>query len=123
MFQLPIGAKLHDVFHVSLLKQFKAESPVETPVLLQICHDRAVQSQSRCDAVGWHEGVEKYSCTGKGNQLPKQRGLTWKNLRSSTPITSSRTSCWGGGGRDVMLGRQYSRRRRGKQSTEGGSGN
>jgi hypothetical protein len=39
--QLPADAKLHDVFHVGLLKQFKEEPPVETPTLPTIHHGRA----------------------------------------------------------------------------------
>jgi hypothetical protein len=39
--KLPNGAKLHDVFHVGLLKPFKGEPPTEMPSLPPVRHDRA----------------------------------------------------------------------------------
>jgi hypothetical protein len=39
--KLPDGAKLHDVFHVGLLKPFKGEPPTETPSLPPVRHGHA----------------------------------------------------------------------------------
>jgi hypothetical protein len=39
--QLPMGACLHDVFHVSLLKKFHGEVPTSPRTLPPIWHDRA----------------------------------------------------------------------------------
>jgi hypothetical protein len=38
--QLLVGAKLHDVFHVRLLKPFKGEPPAETPALPPVHNGR-----------------------------------------------------------------------------------
>jgi hypothetical protein len=45
--QLPAGTKLHDVFHVGLLKRYKGEPPVEPPGLPHISHGRACEQPER----------------------------------------------------------------------------
>jgi hypothetical protein len=38
LLELPVGAKLHDVFHVGLLKQYCGEEPAGPGTLPTICH-------------------------------------------------------------------------------------
>jgi hypothetical protein len=75
--KLPTGAKLHDVFHVGLLKPFKGESPTETPALPPVRHDRVYAAPASV----LHGSLAR----GRYELLVQWKGLpvaeaTWTNL-------------------------------------------
>jgi hypothetical protein len=67
----------------------------------------------------WRVDDAKFWFSGEGSRPPKLRGQTWKSSKALSRLPA-RGRAVGGGGRDVMLGVQYTRRNRGKHSSEEG---
>jgi hypothetical protein len=113
--KVPAGAKLHNVFHVGLLKPFRGELPPTPGVLPPICHGQACIEPM---------AVEKSKITrGKLEVLVKWKGLaaaeaSWmpldefRKLYPSFQLADELIVRRGGG--DVMVGITY--KQCGKQS-------
>jgi hypothetical protein len=87
--KLPPGAKLHDVFHVDLLKQFCGEPPSETVALPPMRHGCACVEPASV-LKGWLAwGKQEILVTWKG-QIAAD--VTWMCFACSIQHSSSRTS-------------------------------
>jgi hypothetical protein len=107
--QLLAGAKLHDVFHVGLLKPFRGEPPAKTPALPLVHH-------------GWvyvelEAVLRGRVARGRHELLVPWKGLhaaeaTWTDLedfRHLYPAFQLEDELLAEDGRDVMLGIRYRR--------------
>jgi hypothetical protein len=75
--QLPAGAKLHDVFHVGLLKLFKGEPPAETAALPPIRHGRACAEPEMVRRCRLARGRKEVLVQWKGQPAAE---ATWTDL-------------------------------------------
>jgi hypothetical protein len=108
--QLLVGAKLHDVFHVGLLKPFKGEPPAETPALPPVHHGRVCAKPEAVlrgrVARGRHELLVQSKSVGCERYMD-QLG----RLSRLYPAFQFEDELLAEEGRDVLLGIRYQRRR------------
>ncbi|KAG8069461.1 hypothetical protein GUJ93_ZPchr0006g45410 [Zizania palustris] len=106
--ELPLGARLHDVFHVGVLKKFVG-APLASPPALLAIHDGAVipeplSVEQACFA--WRASGVCF--LGRPRRVPHQVFLVSARGRAESR----------GGRRDVMWGRTYRRRCDVRRATE-----
>jgi hypothetical protein len=109
---LPPGARIHDVFHVGLLKKFQGEPPTAPPTMPPL-HHGAINPERAC--------VMRYRVIdGVPHALIQWKGAsaasaTWEDtaaFRAKYPAFQLEDELTLGGEGDVMFGRKYIRRRR-----------
>jgi hypothetical protein len=108
--QLPEGTRIHDVFHVGVLKPFHGEPPSATPPLPPLQHGRVLDVPERV--------IKAQLRRGTWHVLVKWVGLpvadsTWEPLegfRAAFPDVQLEDELFLDGGGDVMIGKTYARR-------------
>ncbi|WVZ83082.1 hypothetical protein U9M48_030262 [Paspalum notatum var. saurae] len=110
--QLPIGAKLHDVFHVGLLKQYRGDPPSGPPPLPPVKHGQVCPEPQAVLKSRMARGIHELLVQWKGQPAAN---AAWINLSESIrlyPNFQLEDELIVQGGRDVMWGRKYQRRRK-----------
>ena len=110
--RLPPGARIHDVFHVGVLKPFHGTPPTITPALPPLQHGRMLQQpekvfKSKLRRGTWHILV-------KWSGFPESEA-TWEpvpEFQATYPDYQLEDELFPEDGRDVMVGQVYQRRTR-----------
>jgi hypothetical protein len=109
---LPPGARLHDVFHVGVLKKFVGSPLASPPSLPPILHGAAVPAPSRVTKGRMARCVRQVLVEWEGEP---PSAASWEDLddfRARFPSFQLEDELDFKAGRDVMYGRTYTRRRR-----------
>jgi hypothetical protein len=112
---LPPQARLHDVFHVGLLKKFHGAPPEAPPPLLPVHHDAIAPEPERAVRLRVAQGVQQVLVQWKGQS---SASATWEDVEpfhARYPAFQLEDELPLEEGRDVMsgrYGRRYIRRRR-----------
>ena len=115
---LPPRAKLHDVFHVGLLKKFVGAPPATPPPLPPIHHGAVTPEPEQAVRYRLAKGVRQVLIRWKGQSTA---GATWEDVadfRDKFPQFQLEDELIVEGGRDVMYGRTYRRRRDARRAAE-----
>ncbi|KAJ1258172.1 hypothetical protein BS78_10G054400 [Paspalum vaginatum] len=107
---LPPGARVHDVFHVGLLKPYHGDPPADVPVLPPMDNGRLLPTPARMLRACLRRGVWDVLVHWEGTE---EADATWEPLlqfRASYPGFQLEDELFLEGGRDVMTGITYQRR-------------
>jgi hypothetical protein len=109
---LPPRARIHDVFHVGLLKKFQGTTPADPPALPPLHHGVVVPEPARAVRYRLARGVRQVLVEWKGESVAS---ATWEDVEpfyAKYPAFQLEDELVLEGERDVMIGRTYSRQRR-----------
>ena len=110
--QLPEGARIHDVFHVSVLKPLRGPPPSTVPALPPLRHGRPLLRPERVLRASLRRGA--WHVLVQWVDLPVSDS-TWElvdEFRAAHPSFQLEDELFQKEGRDVMVGRTYERKRR-----------
>ena len=110
--QLPPGARLHDVFHVGVLKKFVGTPPAVPPLLPPLLHGAVVPAPARVTRARLARGVRQVLVEWQGEPPVSATWEDLDDLRARFPSFQLEDELAFEAGRDVMCGRVYFRRRR-----------
>jgi hypothetical protein len=105
--QLPLGAHLHDVFHVSVLKKFVGTPPATTPPMPPTVHGAVVPEPASVTQARLARCIRQVLVQWKDEP---DTSATWEDLddfRARYPDFQLEDELDFDGGRDVMYGRTY----------------
>jgi hypothetical protein len=111
--QLPDDARIHDVFHVGVLKPFRGTPPASQPALPPLRHGRPLQRPERVLRSQLRRGVWHVLVEWSGMPVSE---ATWEPVpafREAYPSFQLEDELFPEEGRDVMVGNTYQRRRHG----------
>jgi hypothetical protein len=110
--QLPFDAKIHDVFHVGVLKKFVGAPPTEPPALPATLNGAAVSTPSRVLAGRLARDIRQVLIQWHGEPVTSATWEDFEDFRASFPAFQLEDELTFEAGRDVMYGKPYTRRRR-----------
>jgi hypothetical protein len=108
---LPAGVRLHDVFHVGLLKPFYGEPPTQPPVLPMIQHGHVVVEPEAVLQGRIARGQREVLVRWKGVPAAESSWVPLEAFREQFPDFQLEDKLLLQGGRDVMYGRTFGRRK------------
>jgi hypothetical protein len=115
--KLPAGARLHDVFHVGLLKQFHGVPPSAPATLPPIHHGRACLEPEAVTKGRLARGRQEVLVSWKGRAASKTSWMDLEEFRRMYPAFQLVNKlCLQGG--DVMSGIKYTRHHKQKVGPE-----
>jgi len=109
---LPPQAKIHDVFHVGLLKKWVGTPPTSTPALPELLHGAVVPEPERVVRSRLARGIKQVLVRWKGQPASAATWEDWEEFTAKHPSFQLEDELQVEGGRDVMWGLPYTRRRR-----------
>ena len=109
---LPPRARLHDVFHVGLLKKWAGPPPATPPPLPVIHNGATVPEPDSVVRTRLARGVRQVLVRWKGEPASSATWEDWDSFGKRFPAFQLEDELADEGGRDVMYGRTYARRRR-----------
>jgi len=111
--ELPAGARIHDVFHVGVLKPFRGTPPANTPHLPPLQDGRLLPQPKRVLRASLRRGAWHVLVQWAGMSSGE---ATWEpvdSFRSEYPTFQLEDELFSEEARDVMVGKVYQRRQRG----------
>jgi len=110
--ELPPRARLHDVFHVGLLRRWVGDPPVAPPPLPVVHNGAALPDPERIIKGRLARGVRQVLVRWKDQPAAAASWEDWDSFRERFPAFQLEDELNLEEGRDVMYGRTYTRRRR-----------
>jgi hypothetical protein len=110
--QLPPDARIHDVFHVGILKKFVGAPPAEPTVLSATLNGAAVSAPARVLAGRLARGVKQVLVQWQDEPVTSATWEDFDDFKASFPTFQLEDELAFEAGRDVMYGKSYTRRRR-----------
>jgi hypothetical protein len=110
--QLPAGARIHNVVHVGVLKAYHGNAPTEVPPLPQMLHGRVLPTPATVVHSRLARG--RWQILVRWEALPPSEA-TWEDVEDFKQLYLTfelEDELFPEGGRDVMVGIGYRRRRR-----------
>jgi len=110
--QLPDSALVHDIFHVSVLKPFHGTPPSSTLPLPPLRDGRLLPQPARALRATLRRGVWHVLIQWEGMSAEEATWEPVKAFRAAHPSFQLEDELFSEGGRDVMVGNVYHRRKR-----------
>ena len=110
--KLPEGTRIHDVFHVGVLKPFRGTPPSDVPALPTLRHGRPLMHPERVLRSSLRRG--EWYILVQWADMPASEA-TWvqaEEFRTAHPDFQLEDELFPEGGRDVMVGNVYTRKKR-----------
>jgi hypothetical protein len=114
--QLPAGTRLHDVFHVGLLKRFRGEPPLEPLVLPPVKNGRACAQPEAVIRARLARGRQELLVQWRGQLAAEATWMDRQEFQHLYPQFQLEDELLPKEGRDVMVGIKYTRRLKGRQT-------
>uniref|UniRef100_A0ACD5VIT2 Uncharacterized protein n=1 Tax=Avena sativa TaxID=4498 RepID=A0ACD5VIT2_AVESA len=109
--QLPAGSRIHDVFHVGLLKAYRGEPPAAPPALPPTSDGRLLPGPAKVLKAQQRRGVWHLLVQWAGLSLEDATWEKLKEFRQQFPDIQLEDELFAQAGRDVMTGLTYSQKR------------
>jgi hypothetical protein len=112
--ELPLRSRLHDVFHVSMLRPFHGELPTASPILPDIHHGHVIPKPQHVLKARLFRGVRQVLVHWFGQDAAHASWEDLEDFKQRYPEWQLEDNLLVNGGSDVMWGRVYSRRSKDK---------
>jgi hypothetical protein len=110
--ELPPDARLHDMFHVGVLRKYVGSPPTTPPALPPLLNGAVVPEPTRIAGARLSRGVRQVLVHWSGEPASSATWEEFDDFRARFPAFQLEDELVFDEGRDVMYGRSYARQRR-----------